>query len=64
MAKVQTISSGQKWRKKNDQPSATWTVVSVSVEGVIGLSGPGICRSYQNVDDDVLLQDWVLVSTL
>ena len=64
MAKHQHIATGQKWAPKKDgEPSSSWGVVSISEDGLVGLSGPGPCRSYQTVQDDVLLKDWELVRT-
>lgn len=56
-----TIATGQTWKEKSAESSATWVVVSISENGLIGLSGPGPCRAYETVLDDVLLRDWELV---
>jgi hypothetical protein len=62
--KNQHIVTGQKWLEKIDgSPSSSWVVVSLSETGLVGLSGPGPCRSYQTIQDDVLLKDWELVRT-
>ena len=66
---TQTIATGQHWREREEDgdPStfATWCVVSISVDGggIIGLSGPGPCRSYRTIEDTVLLRDWELVTS-
>ncbi len=53
-----TIATGQVWKEKTAHASETWVVVSISENGLIGLSGPGPCRAYETVVDDVLLRDW------
>lgn len=53
-----TVSTGQKWKKSGSSDVAFWTVVSVSSEGVIGLSGPGPCRSMQYISIEELESDW------
>lgn len=51
------VATGQNWREKATK-SATWHVVSISEGGLIGLSGPGPCRSYRTVQDEEFLRDW------
>jgi hypothetical protein len=64
MAKHQHIATSQNWAPKREdgEPSSPWRVVSISEDGLVGLSGPGPCRSYKTVQDDVLLSDWELVT--
>ena len=63
MAKHQHIATGQNWaEKREDELSCSWRVVSISEDGLVGLSGPGPCRSYKTIQDDVLLSDWELVT--
>lgn len=61
---ARVIFPGQIWRKLGDAPNATWTVVSVSVNGYVGITGPGVCRSYHTIEDEELIQDWELVTSL
>jgi len=49
------IASGQRWRRA--ETGMTWRIVSVSTTH-IGLSGPGLCRSYQTVTIDELESGW------
>ena len=42
------MKEGEGWRRKGE--SSLWRIVSVdNVNEVVGLSGPGPCRSYQEV---------------
>lgn len=60
IAKPIIIAIGQRWSKRKDEsPGSYWTVVSLSSEGHVGLSGPGPCRSYQIVQDYDLINGWV-----
>jgi len=46
-----TVASGQIWI--HNESRSQWRVVSLDGDGLIGLSGPGPCRSmaYVSVDD-------------
>ena len=63
-AKHEAVATGEVWRPKGDgdSPHATWMVVSISENGLIGLSGPGPCRSYKTMLDEEFLRDWERVS--
>lgn len=56
----QTVTTRQRWEHPEH---GDWSVVGIGVEneggGVcIGLSGPGPCRSYRQVDIDEFLNEW------
>ena len=54
-ASSSVIASGLRWRRA--ETGMTWRIVSVSTTH-IGLSGPGLCRSYQTVTIDELESGW------
>jgi len=58
--KTTVVATGQRWKLAIPK-SAVWRVVSVSISGEVGLSGPGPMRSYKQVTLDELERLWELV---
>lgn len=59
-AKHDIIISGQRWYENDASSDAWWTVMSISENGMIGLTGPTICRAYRYITDDEFLKTWTL----
>jgi hypothetical protein len=50
------LATGQRWCPKAG--GSWWTVVALSFDGQVTLSGPGPCRSVKYVKDEELFEDW------
>ena len=51
------VLAGQQWRRKDER--VPWTVTRVDGTGrVVGLTGPGPCRSYRSVSFATFSDEW------